>query len=131
MIFNKTTHTHILHLLPHEVRTYIIWPAPSPCKCVVVKNTMTKSTVWCHGPVCADAPMICPPLLLHYQFKCQHSEKGKYYLPIILKILLALQTSGKCLKNPKGTAAHTLETAGVINCLLVLKLPSQLPRRVF
>lgn len=61
---------------------------------------------------CAKTPAILPiVVLLYYQCKCQHSEKAKYCLKIIVKTVLTSQPPPprKGFKDSYWSVDHTLE----------------------
>ena len=56
-----------------------------PCECVVVKNAMNTSTVWCccsliYAQVSVGSQLPSSALLLHHHCKCQHCEKDKDFV---------------------------------------------------
>lgn len=80
---------------------------------LAVKNAITADTVWCF---CLDLryQWFFPPWLVHHQCKCQHNEKGKWHLNIILKIVSSSQATWNDFGLPSVHRPH-LE-----NCIVVI-----------
>lgn len=63
-----------------------------------------KYGAWCSATILIHANMLfCPSLLLHRHHECQHTEKGKWCLSIIVTGVMTSWTVYKCLKSPQGT----------------------------
>lgn len=76
------------------------------CKCVMVKNRMTISSLVPLSWFRLICQLFYPSSLLHHQCECQHSEKGKWCLSIIMTSVMASWTVWKCPRNP-GHMHHT------------------------